>query len=200
YNETDGRPILPTPTVAVVGQLEAIEHRLGLGFQRPGDVVALLGDFGPGSLGGSEWLTRRTGRVGGQPPTIDLRAERALQDAVLYLARAQALRSAHDLSDGGLAVALSEACIALGRGAHIKLPELSLPLESVLFGEDPSRVLVSFDEKHRSQVEEACQRHGVPFYPLGLVEDGDELTIDGVSRWPLSALAAAHEAALDAVT
>jgi phosphoribosylformylglycinamidine synthase len=197
YNETDGNAILPTPTVAVVGQLEDPEHRLGLGFVREGDVIAHLGRPSRGVLGGSEWLVQRAGRVTGAPVGIDLEAEAALQHAVLELARAKLLHSAHDISDGGFAVCLAEACIAQGHGASVTLPaDEDAPAHALLFSEEPSRIIVSLAPSKVGTVGEICARYGVPFAKIGIVT-GDTLAIDGACEVPVEALAERHARALD---
>ncbi len=199
YNETDGKAILPTPTVAVVGQLEDPEHRLGLGFSDEGDVVAHLGSPSRGVLGGSEWLVQRTGSVTGAPVGIDLVAEAALQRAVLDLARAKLLRSAHDISDGGFAVSLAEACIAHGRGARVRLPSNDdAPAHALMFSEEPSRIIVSLNPSHVGEVREVCERHGVPFEKLGIVT-GQSLVIEGVCDVPIETLERSHSTALDSI-
>jgi phosphoribosylformylglycinamidine synthase len=197
YNETDGRPILPTPTIAAVGALQSLDDRLELGFESDGSVVALLGPQGSGKLGGSEWFTQRAGKVSGEPLSIDLAVEAALQKTILELARARALESAHDVSDGGIAVALAECAIARGLGAHVKLPIGRMPLEAALFHEEPSRVIVSFATEKRDEVRRAAERNGVPFAVLGVVQ-GDRLVLEGVLDEPVSALRSAHRSALDA--
>jgi phosphoribosylformylglycinamidine synthase len=199
YNETDGKAILPTPTVAVVGQLEDPEHRLGLGFSHEGDVVAHLGSPSRGVLGGSEWLVQRTGSVTGAPVGIDLDAEAALQRAVLELARAKLLRSAHDVSDGGFAVSVAEACIAHGRGARVRLPSNDdAPAHALMFSEEPSRIIVSLNPTHFREVREVCERHGVPFEKLGIVT-GQSLVIEGVCEVPIETLERSHSTALDSI-
>jgi phosphoribosylformylglycinamidine synthase len=199
YNETDGKAILPTPTVAVVGQLENPEHRLGLGFSNAGDVIAHLGRPSRGVLGGSEWLVQRTGSVTGSPVGIDLDAEAALQRAVLALARAKLLTSAHDISDGGFAVCLAEACIARGHGAKVSLPaNEDAPAHALMFSEEPSRIIVSLNPNHLGEVLEVCERHGVPFEKLGIVT-GQRLVIEGVCDVSIEALEKSHASALNAV-
>jgi phosphoribosylformylglycinamidine (FGAM) synthase-like enzyme len=115
YNETQtesgSRAILPTPTVAAVGLVNHIDDIVTQWFKQPGDVVILLGEAanrGVRGLGGSEYMVRKMGKVVGDPPKIDLAAEKKLQKLVLALARAHVLQSAHDVSDGGIAVALAE--------------------------------------------------------------------------------------------
>ncbi|HBQ18398.1 MAG TPA: phosphoribosylformylglycinamidine synthase subunit PurL [Myxococcales bacterium] len=199
YNETDGKPILPTPTVAVVGQLEDPSHRVPSGFRVPGDVIAHLGVPSRGALGGSEYWVSRTGRVGGAPVGIDLDAEVRLQRALLALAKARLLSSAHDVSDGGFGVCVAEACIANGLGCRVSLPgDGDVPPAARLFSEEPTRVVVSFAEADRDAVAAVCAEHGVPLAPIGEVA-GDHVDIEDALRVSVADLAARHLAALDAI-
>ncbi|MEM1416637.1 MAG: AIR synthase-related protein [Myxococcota bacterium] len=203
YNETDGRPILPTPTVAVVGLLDDVEDRVELRFRSAGDLVAHLGVPSRGELGGSEWLTQRVGGVSGAPVGIDLDAEKALQQCLRELAKARVLASAHDVSDGGLGACLAESCIAGGMGATVRVPAApAAPLEARLFAEEPTRVVLSFAPAQRETVEAIAARHGVPLEVLGEV-GGDALVLrDGeteAARVDVGALAKRHGAALDAI-
>lgn len=197
YNETDGKPILPTPVVAVVGQLANPDKRLASAFRQPGDVVAQLGPLGAGNLSGSEWAVSRTGKVEGEPLTIDLQVEKNLQDALWQIIDAQLLSSAHDISDGGLGVCLAESCLLGGIGARVTLPE-RLPREA-LFSEEPSRVIVSFKKEHQAQIEALCRRFEVTFTPMGEV-GGDQLCIGDGVKLPVMDLANAHAAALDGIS
>ncbi len=117
YNETDGRAIDPTPVVGVVGLLEHADRVLAGRFQGSGHIVVLLGE-GRGELGGTEYLKVVHGLVRGAPPALDLKAERALQDLLVTLADARLIRSAHDCSDGGLAVTLAECCFGAAASAR----------------------------------------------------------------------------------
>ena len=199
YNETDGRAILPTPTVAVVGQLRSADDRLELGFREPGDVIAGLGRASRGSLAGSEWLFQRTGGLGEDPVGIDLDAEVALQRTALELAQRRLLQSAHDISDGGFGVAVAEACIANGIGASVTLPSSAdASSHALLFSEEPSRIVVSIASGKVDTVREVCEEHGVPFELLGTV-GGESLVIEGVCRISVAELGAAHAAALDSI-
>src|SRR4051794_23755135 len=114
YNQTGTTPILPTPVVGVMGVIEDVTRRTPVGFAEPGDVVVLLGATGA-DLGGSEWAFAEHGHLGGTPPPVDLAAEQALARVL----RAAPPRSAHDLSDGGLAQALVECCLRGERGATV---------------------------------------------------------------------------------
>ncbi|MFT3921355.1 MAG: AIR synthase related protein [Myxococcales bacterium] len=185
-----------TPTVAVVGQLRDASDRMGIGFVRQADMVALLGVPGGGNLAGSEFLVSRTGELRGQALTLDLAAEVKLQRAVLDLARDRLLSSAHDVSDGGLGVALAECCIAGRIGCSVELPAAggTDPLPK-LFHEEPSRVVVSFAPEQRAKVQERCETLGVPFSLLGFV-GGDTLEIEDVLDVPVQVLAESHTRAL----
>ncbi|MEZ4288182.1 MAG: phosphoribosylformylglycinamidine synthase subunit PurL [Polyangiales bacterium] len=200
YNETDGKPILPTPGIAMVGQLERPEDHLTFAFKDEGDVIAHLGVPSRGALGGSEWLTQASGEVCGEPVGIDLKAERALQDCVIVLARAGALKSAHDISDGGFAVCVAESCIGGEIGATVKLPSSNNEAEpyALLFSEEPSRIVVSFSPGNKDTVANSCKKHGVPFEEIGRV-NGRKLHIDSVVSAEVSTLANRHRAALDSI-
>lgn len=180
YNETtdaSGRkPILPTPTVAAVGLVRQPEDIVTQWFAREGDVVILLGEAAPSprdGLGGSEYQAMKTGKLGGPAPRIDLDAEVRLQKLVLELARAHVLSSAHDSADGGLAVALAECCSTGPNlvGADIELPttqtEGAAAATSALFGEAPSRVVVSTSPSAEADVLQRASAAGVPARVIG---------------------------------
>ena len=143
YNETLGRAILPTPVIGVVGLLENAERRTTQWFKEEGDVVVLLGEPG-GQLGGSEYLQTVHGRLAGVPAALDLDRERAVQTACLAAIEAGIVRSAHDSAEGGLAVALAECCVTGPQaiGAAVALPDGGR-VDELLFGEAPSRILVT---------------------------------------------------------
>ncbi|HJS59987.1 MAG TPA: phosphoribosylformylglycinamidine synthase subunit PurL [Vicinamibacteria bacterium] len=175
YNETDGRAIYPTPTMGVVGLLEDASRALTSWFKRPGDAVYLLGVTGD-DLGGSEYLKTIHGRVAGRPPMLDLGAERRLHLFMADAADAGLLASAHDPSDGGLAVALAECCFVredVGLGAILDLPA-GLGPDVLLFSESPSRIIVT--TRDSAGLDGLVARHGVPCVGLGLV-GGDRLTL-----------------------
>src|SRR5206468_906740 len=149
YNETDGRAIYPTPVIGVVGVLEHADRVVTRRFQRAGDAVILLGG-GRGELGGSEYLKVVHGLVRGAPPAIDLAAEHALQQLLVSLAEARLIQSAHDCSDGGLAVTVAECCFDTnGVGVEVAVDGEQVSRSgavnraAALFGESASRVVVS---------------------------------------------------------
>jgi phosphoribosylformylglycinamidine synthase len=180
YNETDGAAIHPTPVVGVVGLLEDASKVLTSWFREDDDVVLLLGETHD-DLGGSELLEVVHGRVAGRPPRLDLEAEKRLHALVLEAAAEGWLCSAHDPSDGGLAVALAECAFRgeePGRGGRFDLPG-SLRPDVLLFSESPSRMIVTTREE--AHVRAAAHRHGVSCARLGTV-GGDRLTLLSGSR------------------
>jgi phosphoribosylformylglycinamidine synthase len=174
YNETDGRAIPPTPTVGMVGLLEDVEKRIRMPFRREGDVLALLGETRD-EVGGSEFLRVIRGRDEGPCPEVDLAAEKRLIELLATLAEEARLASAHDISDGGLAVALAECAMTSDLGADVTLQSTVRP-SAVLFGETTARALVSFGPEEERIVREIAERLGVPFGILGTV-GGDRLRI-----------------------
>ncbi|MFN8534819.1 MAG: AIR synthase related protein, partial [Dehalococcoidia bacterium] len=176
YNESDQGAIYPTPVVGALGVLPDVDHRLTADFKQVGDVVLLLGELGDqaATLGGSEWLDRRHGLVAGRV-SIDLAAEAALQRAVLEAARGGLLHSAHDCADGGLAVALAECCVLGGQGLHADLGNTE-DLTAALFGEAPSRIVVSCAPELAAAVLAIAAQQRVPARRLGTV-GGDRLSI-----------------------
>jgi phosphoribosylformylglycinamidine synthase II len=197
YNETDGQPILPTPTVAVVGQLYSADDRLNMAFS-PNTRVALLGKPARGALGASEWLTCKVGIVTGEPVGIDLDAEAKLQALMLTLARKHVLASAHDVSDGGLAVCVAERCIAGNIGCRLTLGLTAGRELAKLWSEEPSRIVISYALEHDAAIAQHCKQAGVPFAVLGET-GGDDLVIDALASVPVARMATAHRSALDAI-
>ena len=173
YNETDGSAIYPTPVIGAVGLLERADCVIGHRFTRGGDAIVLLGGAG-GELGGSEYLKVVHGLVRGVPPALDLAAERSLQDLLVLLAGERLLHSAHDCSDGGLAVALAESCFDTGGvGAEVAIDgarvcaDETLNIAAALFGETPSRVIVSAGPEHVATILARAAAAGVPARPVG---------------------------------
>ncbi|HQZ83293.1 MAG TPA: AIR synthase-related protein, partial [Pyrinomonadaceae bacterium] len=190
YNETDGRGILPTPVIGMVGVVEDVRKLVTQGFKAEGDIIALLGTTG-NDLSVSEFAATVAGlsfeemAAKGAVPRLDLEVEKKVQDACLKLADEGLLKSAHDCSDGGLAVALAESCFSsLGReavGAEITLSSDGLAKEAVLFGESPSRIIISFAAGDLDKVKAAVGE--CPFEVIGKVA-GANLKIsvdDGVA-------------------
>ena len=184
YKETEGRGILPTPVIGMVGLVEDVRRVVQPGFKREGDLIALLGTTRD-DLSISEYaVTVREQPVAdliasGKVPVIDMTLERAVQDVCLEAAESGLLQSAHDCSDGGLGVALAECCFSsLNReaiGAELNLIGV-LPVPALLFAESPSRIVISFDEAKHDDVAALAAKHSVPLAVLGNV-GGKNLSI-----------------------
>ena len=170
YNETDSKPIYPTPTVGMVGLLAKLKRVVTPWFKFPGDIVVLLGRTRE-ELGGSEYLKLIHGLVKGTPPWIDLKLEEAVQNCCLEAIDRGILRSAHDISDGGLAVSLAECCIGgpdRPLGVRIETHEM-IRGDALLFSESPSRIVVSLEEKNLAQLQELAAELRVPMHVIGTV-------------------------------
>ena len=178
YNETEGKAVFPTPMIGMVGLMDDCAKNAGGGFTAAGDRVGLVGGLGEGHLGGSEYLYAVHGKLLGMPPPLDLARERAVQKAVREAVRAGLLKAAHDCSDGGLAVALAEMCFAKEVGCRVALKS-QLRADALLFGEDASRVIVSYRPDDREGVEAICSAAGAPFEDIGQV-GGTALIFEGV--------------------
>jgi phosphoribosylformylglycinamidine synthase subunit PurL len=173
YNETDGTAIYPTPVIGVVGLLEHADRVVGRRFRESGDAIVLLG-ADRGELGGSEYLKVVHHLVRGVPPALDLEAERALQTLLVTLADEGLARSAHDCSDGGLAVTVAECCFdTFGIGANISVdaPQTASPsatgVATALFSESASRVIVSVAPEELTRVLERAAAAKVPAKVIG---------------------------------
>jgi phosphoribosylformylglycinamidine synthase len=194
YNETDGQAILPTPMIGMVGLMDDCALHAGCSFLAAGDRVALIGGLGGGHLGGSEYLFVVHGHSRGLPPPLDYAREKAAQKAVRRCVREGLLRAAHDCSDGGLAVALAEMCFGKDLGCSVTLRSALRP-DALVFGEDASRIVISYAPSQRAQVEAACKAEGAPFEEIGEV-GGPLLRIDGVLEARVSELKEAWSSAI----
>jgi phosphoribosylformylglycinamidine synthase len=179
YNESPSGAVYPTPVIGMVGLIDDISHVTRATFQNDGDAVLLLGEMA-GELGGSEYLSTIHGKVIGAPPRCDPARERVLIDALLEAIAAGVVSSAHDCSDGGLAVALAECCIANPdgeSGAEIDLTAYSgIEDRAILFGETQARVVVSSSSPDRVMAIAAAA--GVPCAEIGRVrQNSDSLSI-----------------------
>ncbi len=190
YNETEGKSIKPTPTVGMVGLIAHANDAVGVGFS-DGSAIALLG-VNTDELGGSEYLAVAHGKVAGRPPQLDFARELAVGRACRALVAARLLRSAHDCSEGGLAVTLAECCVggAPAVGAHVHL-DSTLRADALLFGEAPSRIVISFDPASEAAVRAIVEREGAPLSLLGST-GGRSLVIEGLLEVSLEAIADAH--------
>jgi phosphoribosylformylglycinamidine (FGAM) synthase-like enzyme len=207
YNETDGRGILPTPTIGMIGLIEDTRKIITHGFKNEGDIVALLGvtaddlsvgEYAQTVLGLSTLDLIESGRV----PQLDLNLEKRVQETCLKLIDQGLINSAHDCSDGGLAVTIAECCFSsLGReaiGAEIELSSSDLSSEALLFGESPSRIVLSLLPENLERVKTIVG--DCPFEIIGKVgDDVLKIAINGneVLSFPIAILESTWESALE---
>ncbi|MGB2924899.1 MAG: AIR synthase related protein, partial [Limnothrix sp.] len=182
YNETldsDGKPtpIYPTPVIGMVGRVEDITKVCGLAFQNVGDRIYLLGTQATTTLGGSEYLNTIHNTVGGIPPQVDFAIEKAVQKTVRTAITEGLLSSAHDLAEGGLAVAIAESCIGQGLGASVTI-ETTGRLDETLFGETCGKIVVSVSAENQTAWEAHLNANIADnWQQIGEVQDSGDLVI-----------------------
>ncbi|HEX7058079.1 MAG TPA: phosphoribosylformylglycinamidine synthase subunit PurL [Bacilli bacterium] len=185
YNENANGAIYPTPVIGMVGLVRHTDHITTQAFKTAGDVIFLLGETKP-ELGGSEFQLVIHGVTEGRPPQIDLAAEKNMQQALLSAIRDGLVASAHDLSDGGLAVALAESSIGGRIGARIEL-NTELRHDIALFSESQSRVIVSTKPEQADKFAQAMRAKGVPVQRIGTVTGDDlEISVNGAAAVRIS--------------
>ena len=195
YNENPEGAIFPTPTIGMLGIIEDVEkHVMTPALKNDGDLIYYLGAERRG-LGGSEYVKVIHGLTTGDAPDIDLDLESNLQEMVLTLIQQQIVNAAHDLSDGGLAAALSEMAIHSGKGAAVSVNDLGDNIHDTLYSEAQSGVLVTVPGESLSQFEEVLSKSDVPALKLGVV-NGSELSIDEYIKIPVEALKEVYESAI----
>lgn len=180
YNESQNYTVYPTPVIGMLGLIEDVKHITTAYFKDEGDLIYLLGETKP-EIGGSEFLKIFFDRVEGDIPEIDLQQEKKLIDTLLLLIKNGLIKSAHDLSDGGLAVALAECCVMNRKkkiGAKIDL-NFTFRKDFYLFSESQSRVLISIEEKNQNELEKILKEKEIPFEKIGIT-GGNRLMINNV--------------------
>ena len=192
YNESPQGAIFPTPTIGMVGLIDNIEKRVPSAFQNEGDIIFLAGETF-NELGGSHYLMIEHGLKKGLPPRLDLKREKALHQFILAAADGKKLVSCHDLSEGGLAVALAECCLKSEQELGAVVRDLgesrdgqtALRADALYFGESQSRVVISVKPECREEVQKLAQKQGVSLYEIGEV-GGDTLVIEDRIHLPVS--------------
>ncbi|UYM03524.1 phosphoribosylformylglycinamidine synthase subunit PurL [Solicola gregarius] len=182
YNQTGDTAILPTPVVGVLGVIDDVLLRANQGFKLAGHVLYLLGETRD-ELGGSAWAGVVHDHLGGVPPRVDLAGEQALASFLAEAARSRNVSATHDISDGGLAVALAEASVRNGVGIRMELPDDADPFVT-LFSESAARALVAVAPERVEVFDEVAQRHGVPAQRIGVV-GGDAIVVEGQFEVPI---------------
>ncbi len=191
YNETNGEAILPTPAIGAVGLMDDVEKTVGVAFANSEDVILLVGETS-GWMGQSSYLYELYGREEGAPPPVDLALEKKTGDFVRDCVIAGRVTAAHDLSDGGLLVALAEMAMAGGKGARLLLPETEVPLHAFLFGEDQARYVLTASPIEASRLIVDAAMAGVAATAIGAV-GGSELVIPGHLTVAVADLRERHE-------
>ncbi len=194
YNQTDAVPIHPTPVVGVLGVHADVATRVPIGFATEGASIVLLGRTAA-EFGGSAWAHVTHRHIGGRPPAVDLAAERALGAVLTGAAAAGLLDAAHDLSEGGLAVALAECCLSGGLGCQVSLPG---DLFTGLFSESAARAVLAVRPGAEQAVTGLAAEHGVPCQVIGSA-GGTSLVVTDSFDIPVDELAAAHTGTLPAL-
>jgi phosphoribosylformylglycinamidine (FGAM) synthase-like enzyme len=206
YNETLGEGIYPTPVLGIVGTLEDVHKAVRPDFREPGRSIVLLraGESGDATdaeseFGSSEYAKEILGAVWGYPPELELQKEASLQKALVEMAQTGMLDSAHDCSDGGIAVTLAESGFTHSIGMSIDLTSQGLPPEFVLFGEDASRVVISCDRDKLGAIQQVAVKYDIAAESIGETAPGQvEIRLDGrMVVWAqISELRQAHEGSL----
>jgi phosphoribosylformylglycinamidine synthase II len=189
YNETEGQAILPTPTIGAVGVLDDVAKAATLAFKAVDQEIVLIGDTA-GHLGASIYLREIEGREEGAPPPVDLAIERRNGDCVRAMIQDGRVTACHDLSDGGLYVAIAEMAMASGIGGDISAPDSAPVLHAWLFGEDQGRYVVTTTDANT--VLAAAAEAGVPAAVIGAT-GGEQLTVGGTDAISIKELSTAHE-------
>jgi phosphoribosylformylglycinamidine synthase len=185
YNESGESAVMPTPTVGAVGLIEQADRHATMRWQA-GDQVLLIGGLPP-TLGGSEFLAFCHGQTAGRPPELDLDLELAVQTVVNESIADGLIRTAHDCTEGGLAVAVAEMAILSGVGAQISdtPPGANGRLDEAWFGEAASRIIVAGDGDSIEQIARTCTERGIPVARLGAV-GGEDLIFSSTTRVSLA--------------
>jgi phosphoribosylformylglycinamidine synthase len=177
YNQTGDVAIYPTPVVGVLGVIDNVARRIPSGWQDDGNNIYLLGTT-KDELDGSAWAETIHQHLGGKPPVVDLANERKLADLMHGAAIQGMIEAAHDISEGGLAIAIVEAALRFNVGARIWLDELlgrdNLDLTAALFSESQARVIVSVGREDDVKFQSLCEARGVPVLRIGVTDKSSQ--------------------------
>ncbi len=197
YNESHHAAVFPTPTIGMLGIVDNESCVTTAYFKNSGDSIYLLGT-NRGDISGSEFLAQVHGFTAGDAPYFDLSFEVRLQQCMLELIQQGIIKSAHDVSDGGLIVALME-CAIVGEktlSCEISLPLNGLPFHNILFGEDQSRIVITSESLHFKKIDEICRKYQVPVTDIGRVTDSKESIINNELRIDMPAIAELYFSAI----
>ena len=207
YNESPAGSIDPTPTISMVGRIDDVAHITTQSFKEAGDQIFLIGEIGS-ELGGSHYMLAIHGRKEGAPPALDFSREIAIHQTLLGLIRQGLVQSAHDCSEGGLAVAVAESCFGTHcssdeksgiLGASIDLGPTDRRADVILFNETQGRIVISVTPSNQATVEAELAKSGVPFHRIGSVTSSGDLIITTDASdfcWPVAELSEVFESAI----
>jgi len=202
YNQTGDVAIHPTPVVAVLGVMDDVARRTPSGWKAPGQAIYLLGSTAD-EFGGSAWTQVAHDHLGGLPPRVDLERERQLGEILVNASRDGLVEAAHDLSEGGLAVALAEASLRNGVGARIRLDEVcerdGVDAFTLLFSESTGRAIVAVPPAEEVRFTDLCTAGGFAHARIGVVDEAKALDVQGQFTLPLDELRLAHTSTLPAI-
>lgn len=196
YNETNGQAILPTPTIGGVGLIANVAKTVNLAFKKTGDAILVIGET-KGWLGASAYLATLCGREEGAPPPVDLDTEKHHGAVIRMLIDNGLVSAVHDISDGGIGIALAEMALAGDIGAMVAFMDGKVPLHAWLFGEDQARYIVTCDPARAAEIEFRLNGIQVPTTFIGVV-GGNALTLPGEAPISLDEMRRAHEGWLPA--
>jgi len=192
YNQTGDTAIYPTPVVGVLGVIDDVARRVPSGWQDDGNNIYLLGTTHD-ELDGSAWAKDLHNHLGGRPPKVDLQKEKELADLLHGASQQGLIEAAHDVSEGGLGIAILEASVRFNVGARVWLTELmerdSIDLTAALFSESQSRVIVSVGREDDVKFQALCEARGVPVLRIGVTDkENQAVDIQGVAKLELEAI------------
>jgi phosphoribosylformylglycinamidine synthase II len=198
YNQTGRTPILPTPVIGVLGVIDDVTRRTPMAFTQDGHQLYLLGDTRD-EFGGSEWANVVHGFLGGKPPKVDLDREKLLADVLINASRDGLIDAAHDVSDGGLFVALAESCLRGTTGARIVVPDDEDPFV-FLFSESAGRAIVAVPRSEEVRFTDMCTARGLPARRIGVLDILESaIEVQGQFRLPIGELRRAWSGTLPAL-
>ncbi len=177
YNDTNGSPIYPSPIIGMLGVIDDINNIITTGFKKADDAIFLLGDTLE-ELGGTEYLKVIANKVKGRCPTLNLEFEKLIQDTCQLLISMGLISSAHDISDGGLAVAMAECCIKGNIGASLYIGDTGLSNNALLFSESQSRIIISVSPSNIYELIMYLEDKEIPYLQIGIVNNDNRLKIN----------------------
>ncbi len=199
YNESSSGSVYPSPVIGMVGIIEDLNHITSMDFKKEGDFIIIIGSLN-GKLGGSEYLKIIHNKIEGPIPSLDLEYESKVQRVTLEAIKSGIIKSAHDLSDGGLAVCISESLISSKKslGANINLTR-KLRNDELLFGECQSAIVVTVEEDNLIELIKISQSYDIPTHSIGKVTSSEKLIMNDLINIDLSTIERSYNKSLNSI-